>query len=63
MTSGCVEIYDEIMFDVPRDAFVFGTVIDYGNNDIYRMYKEPWTFRHDIRIPDPLMPNAWIDLD
>jgi hypothetical protein len=58
--SICQEIFDEVMFDLPRDAFIFGSELEWEPQ--YRYYNEMWTFRHDIRIPDELMPTAWKDL-
>lgn len=55
----CVEIFDELLFAVPRDAFVFGGV---NEHDDTREYAQPWTFRHDLRIPEKIMPTAWKNL-
>jgi len=56
----CVEIFDEILFAVPRDAFVFGGVYEHDDT---REYAHPWTFRHDLRIPDEIMPAEWKNID
>jgi SET domain len=52
----CDEIFDEVLWSLPRDAFVYG-----GYNDIYdtNQYLMPSTFRHEIGIPDDLMPPMW----
>lgn len=47
----------EILFDVPRDAFVF-------DDTMYsRDHQQPWAFRHPIGIPDYMMPEAWKNLE
>ena len=56
----CVELFDEVLFAVPRDAFVFGGLYEHDDT---REYAQPWTFRHDLRIPDTIMPDAWKNLD
>jgi hypothetical protein len=54
--STCDEVFDEILWLLPRDAFVYG-----GYNEIHdtNQYLLPTTFRHEIGIPDALMPLAW----
>ena len=51
----CREILREVLFDVPRDCFFI--------EDSYysRDHAQRWSFRHDIRIPDNIMLDAWID--
>jgi hypothetical protein len=51
----CSNILSEVMFAVPRDAFCF--------EDRYysRDHAQTWSFRHDMRIPDELMPAAWMN--
>lgn len=51
----CREILREVLFDVPRYCFFI--------EDSYysRDHAQRWSFRHDIRIPDDIMPEAWID--
>lgn len=43
------------LFDVPRDTFYF--------HDAYyrRDHHQYWSFRHDMRIPDSMLPDAWRD--
>lgn len=55
----CYEEFDELLFNVPRDAFVFGGI--YQHDDT-REYTQTWSFRHDMRIPDRIMPEAWKNL-
>lgn len=51
----CIEVLTEVLFDVPRECF-------YIEDSFYsRDHAMPWAFRHDIRIPDYLIPDAWID--
>ena len=52
----CDEIFDEVLWSLPRDAFVYG-----GHNEINdtNQYLMTTTFRHEIGIPDSLMPDAW----
>jgi hypothetical protein len=45
----------EILFAVPRDAFAFEDAI------YSRDHAQPLSFRHDIRIPDDIMPKAWLN--
>ena len=49
----CEEFFEGIMFNVPGDVFHF----------VDRPYtsdaSQPWSFRHDMRIPDHLLPSAW----
>ena len=42
-----------IAFELPRDAFLFEPSM-YSKD-----FNQPWSFRHDIRIPDRLFPDAW----
>jgi len=56
----CFEVLDEVLFAVPRDAFVYGGA--YEQDDTTRAYIQPWSFRHDLRIPDTIMPEAWKNL-
>ena len=51
----CREYLREVLFDVPRDCFFI--------EDSYysRDHAQPWSFRHDLRIPDRILPDAWID--
>jgi hypothetical protein len=52
--SVCEEEVDEVMFGVPLDIFVL------QDKTYTRDQLQPWSFRHDMRIPDELMPRAWI---
>lgn len=56
----CYEVFDEILFSLPRDAFIFGNAYDWEEHNRY--YGETWSFRHDLRIPDNIMPKMWKDL-
>lgn len=51
----CQEFFREVLFDVPRDCFFIEDAF------YSRDHAQPWSFRHDIRIPDHLMPDDWID--
>ena len=42
-----------VLFDIPRDAFYF------EDRNYYRPHHQIWSFRHDMRIPDEIMPNIW----
>jgi SET domain len=55
----CEEFFDEILWAVPRDAFAFGGLYHVFDT---REYASTWTFRHDLRVPDELMPDAWKNL-
>jgi hypothetical protein len=46
-----------ILFDIPRDAFVF-TDCPYT-----RDHHQIWSFRHDMRIPDDMIPDIWKNLN
>lgn len=54
--DACEEIFDEVLWAVPRDALAYG-----GLHEVYdtREYAYAGTFRHDLRIPDDIMPEAW----
>mmetsp|Transcript_16740 Transcript_16740/g.38650 ORF Transcript_16740/g.38650 Transcript_16740/m.38650 type:complete len:399 (+) Transcript_16740:3-1199(+) len=42
-----------VLFDVPRDAMFF-------RDKMYlRDHHQSWSFRHDMRIPDEVFPDAW----
>ena len=47
----------EVRFGVPASNFHFE---DLPFNAAHRM---PWSFRHEIRIPDDLFPEAWANLN
>jgi len=42
-----------ILFDVPRDAFFF------RDKAYARDHHQPWSFRHDMRLPDEIFPDIW----
>lgn len=49
----CREENRFIIFDLPRDGFNF-------RDALYSLdHSQRWAFRHDMRIPDELMPEAW----
>jgi hypothetical protein len=50
-----VKKHDEYLFDLPRDAFFFQDV------EYTRDHALENSFRHDLRIPDDIMPKAWLD--
>jgi hypothetical protein len=50
------EAKHEYVFDLPRDAFFF------QDAEYTRDHALENSFRHDIRIPDDIMPKAWLDL-
>jgi hypothetical protein len=49
-------VLEEVLFVVPRDAFCF--------EDSYysRDHAQTWSLRHDMRIPDEIMPAVWMNL-
>ena len=52
----CFERGHFIIFDLPRDGFNF-------RDALYALdHSQRWAFRHDLRIPDELMPEAWKNL-
>jgi hypothetical protein len=52
----CHEQFDEVLWSLPRDAFLFGAVDEVFDTREYTLYK---SFRHDLRVPDEIMPDAW----
>ena len=49
----CHEENNFIIFDLPRDGFNF-------RDALYSLdHSQKWAFRHDIRIPDEIMPESW----
>ena len=42
-----------IVFDLPRDAFYF------EDSPYTRDHHQEWSFRHDMRIPDEMIPDSW----
>ena len=52
----CETVTKEILWDIPRDAFLF-------DDTMYsRDHLQPWAFRQPIGIPDYMMPEAWKNL-
>jgi len=51
-----IEYVGGILFALPRDAFVFDDV------PYTRDHQMTWSFRHDMKIPDDMMPEAWKNL-
>jgi hypothetical protein len=49
----CEEDVVEIVWAIPRDAFIF------QDPHYSRDHAQPWSFRHPIMIPDHVMPPAW----
>lgn len=51
------ETYDDtpeyVIFDVPRDAMFFRDI------PYQRDHHQPWSFRHDMRLPDEIFPDIW----
>jgi len=47
------EYFWALLFDAPRDAFYF------EDQKKHRHHHQTWSFRHDIRIPDDIFPDAW----
>lgn len=44
-----------VLFDLPRDGFHF-------RDALYSLdHSQEWAFRHDLRIPDELMPEQWLN--
>merc|ERR1711933_560426 len=52
----CWVVTDEILFNVPRDAFVFVDRASITDQLSTR------SFRHEIMIPDEMFPKAWRNL-
>jgi hypothetical protein len=49
------EVFLAVAFDLPREAFYFA-------DEVYRRpHHQPWSFRHDMRVPDDIFPEAWMD--
>ena len=48
-----IDVMEYVLFDAPRDTFYFRDV------PYQRDHHQEWTFRHDMRIPDDMLPNAW----
>ena len=55
-TDECYERLDGVLFDLPREAFMF-VDLPYSR-DIH----QPWAFRHMMGIPDEIMPDIWRNL-
>jgi hypothetical protein len=53
--SKVVDTAHEYLFDLPRDAFFF------QDKEYTRDHALESSFRHDLRIPDDIMPKAWLD--
>lgn len=52
----CYEDNHFVIFDFPRDGFNF-------RDAMYAFdHSQPWAFRHDMRIPEELMPEKWKNL-
>lgn len=48
-------IIHDVLFDVPRDIFHFE---DAGHSRDHQM---PWSFRHEMMVPDDMWPKAWMN--
>lgn len=57
----CFEIFDEVLWGVPRDALAFGG--PFAVHDAHREHLRYDGFRHEMRIPDHLLPVAWRNVD
>jgi hypothetical protein len=51
----CDVIFDRVLWLLPRDAFVYGDFLDHYNT---KHYLYPNSFRHNMQIPDDLMPQS-----
>jgi len=49
-------IPEGILFNVPREAMFFRDI------PYTRDHHAPWSFRHDMRIPDEIFPDIWKNL-
>ena len=49
----CVENVSEVLIGVPRSIFLFVDQQRVRDSD------QPWSFRHDMGIPEGLIPSAW----
>ena len=48
-----IDTVESVLLDVPRDTFYF-------HDAFYsRDHHQEWSFRHDMRLPDHLLPDAW----
>ena len=50
-----IENYDEVLFAVPRDAFVFDDVRYSRDHSMHS------SFRHEMMIPDDMLPDKWMN--
>lgn len=48
-------VVEAVAFGLPRAAFYF------ADEAYQRDHHQPWSFRHDMRIPDDIFPEAWKD--
>ena len=53
ITNPCREYMQTILFGMPGDVFHF---ID---RPYTRDSAQPWSFRHEMQIPDEILPHAW----
>jgi hypothetical protein len=56
----CAEFLDQVIFNLPNAAFIYGNGYTWDEHLLH--FLEPYAFRHDLRIPDHLMPNKWKNL-
>ena len=49
-----IEYYDEVLFAVPRDAFVFDDIAYSRDHSMHS------SFRHEMMIPDDMFPDKWM---
>ncbi|KAL7574065.1 hypothetical protein ACA910_015643 [Epithemia clementina (nom. ined.)] len=50
----CIEYMDGVLFHVPA-----GGLFHFVDRPYSRDSAKPWSFRHDMQIPDELLPRAW----
>ena len=47
------DVVKHVLMDIPRDAFYF------KDGSYQREHHKEWSFRHEMRIPDSMFPDAW----
>ena len=48
---------ESILFNIPRDAIYFSDMA------YSRDHHQPWSFRHDMRIPNEIFPGIWKNIN
>ena len=53
MWKVAIDVVEYVLFDAPRDTFYFRDAA------YARDHHQEWAFRHDMRIPDEVLPSTW----